>query len=490
MPKRKNLILLFFGLFCFRLFFGLCQSKLWEVDQIQVYLVGLKCYTTGTWPYFGPDVNGAENQTFQSQIPGALAGLVIALPLRLLPIPESPFILLNFLSTLGAALLAWYIKERLPKLSFAWLFLWICVAPWSLHEATHIINPAFTFLPSVLFFIGFMESLPWFRMGLVPIRWANAAMGFALFWIMQFHFSYVYLLLLTAFSLLVQLARTRKAGPLLSFSLGALPTLALILPTYFQYGFARNNVASGFTVPFNGYNVGEFWTLLARFLSLACFELPRFIGTGTAERIAFLKAHAWILAPGALLWVIGLVQPFLLSAAWFMEVHRISRKIFWAGVLALCLLLGLSTGARAVELLIMTPVLLGVFFGLGHWYDRSKWKPIGPHWRELTLLLSFVFAMVYASFWFTVKLPLSHIYFVFFPLIMTFSCHFWARFAGNANWRLAAKVFLVVALFFQIGFALAVAPVDSLYVKREPVAKAIQEKDYHLMGERRPGSLY
>jgi hypothetical protein len=98
--------------------------------------------------------------------------------------------------------------------------------------------------------------------------------------------------------------------------------------------------------------------------------------------------------------------------------------------------------------------------------------------------------MVYASFWFTIKQPLSHIYFVFFPFIMTYSCYCWARFADRRPWRFAAKLFLALALFFQIGYAVAVAPQDSLYTQRALVAKAIQEKNYHILGERRPGSFY
>src|SRR5579859_7269655 len=109
MPNRKTLFILISAFFLFRLAFGLLRSQIWEIDQIQTYLIGLKFYTTHNWPFFGPDVNGVENQSFQSQIPGALEGLLIGLPFYILPVPESPFILLNLLSITGVALLAWYI---------------------------------------------------------------------------------------------------------------------------------------------------------------------------------------------------------------------------------------------------------------------------------------------------------------------------------------------------------------------------------------------
>lgn len=84
--QRRSQILFFSLLllaFLFRLFFGLC-SQFRDPDTKQIYLLGLKFYTTGTWPYFGPDV------TNTIQIPGALQGLVVGLPFYVLPIPEGP----------------------------------------------------------------------------------------------------------------------------------------------------------------------------------------------------------------------------------------------------------------------------------------------------------------------------------------------------------------------------------------------------------------
>ena len=212
MPSKKQILVLFFLVFLFRLFFGLWQANWMEVDYFQTYLIGLKFYTTGAWPYFGPDVNGLENLSFQSQIPGALEGLLIGLPFHLLPLPEAPFILLNLMNTAGVLLLAGYIHRRLPSLSYAWLCLWVASLPWTLHEGTMIINPAFTFLPGVLFFIGFMEATPFFTLRWLSAPWANALMGLSLFSIMQLHFSYVYLVPLASFSLLAQWRVSR--GPL------------------------------------------------------------------------------------------------------------------------------------------------------------------------------------------------------------------------------------------------------------------------------------
>src|SRR5882757_2034604 len=92
-PQRSLISVILLLAFCFRLAFGLC-SDFWNPvgDEKQIYLIGLKFYTTGAWPYFGPDV------TNTIQIPGALQGLVVGLPFYVLPIPEAPYLLVNILS--------------------------------------------------------------------------------------------------------------------------------------------------------------------------------------------------------------------------------------------------------------------------------------------------------------------------------------------------------------------------------------------------------
>jgi len=490
LPDRKKLILLLLAFFAFRLLFGLFRAQLDDIDQSQTYLVGLKCYTTGTWPWFGPDVNGSEN-SFKSQIPGALEGLLIGLPFYLLPFPEAPFLLLNVLSLAGVALLAWYIHRRLPSLPYGWVFTWIAICPWSIQESTTLINPAYTFLPSILFFIGFMESLPFFTLRLLPLTWANAAMGFSFFWIMQFHFSYVYLAPLMAFSLAVQAWKKQWIKPALFMGLGSLPPLALLIPTYVKFGLARGNVAGGFAVPFDWDNVGEFWTILARFFSLVSFELPRFIGVNVKSRMDFLAhQHPYLLVPGLLLWGIGLVQPFLLVTPWFAELRRFSGKNFWGIYLALTVFLAAGCPNRRWELLQISAGVAALTFVLNLSLRRLQPEKAGPQWRELNLLLAGVFAMVYASFWFTVKMPLSHIYFIFFPLIMTYSCYIWSSYKEWKWGPALGKAFLVLGLLFQLGYAVAEEQHTSIYVEWPAIKKAIDQKDYRIFGERRPESIY
>jgi hypothetical protein len=437
-PAPWRLAFLVSAAFLFRLGFGLCQSHWPDLsEQFQNYLVGLKFYTTGLWPYFGADMFASES-SYRSQVPGALQGLFIGLPFYLWRAPEAPFVLVNLFSILGVALLAWYIHKRLPGLSHPWLFLWIAVVPWSVNYSTNVYNMCFILLPSVLFFIGFLESIPLFSLGLLSSRLANALMGLGLFWIAQFHFSYILLIPFIALSLFLQIKKSRKLLPTLDFALGALIPLAFLVPTYLQYelGGGKTSAGMGFMVPFNWANVANFFTILARFFSLACSELPRFIGAHTHDRLEFLTAHPHLLVPGAVLWIVGYIQPFVLLYFWF-----------------------------------------------------KKDSP-GPHWRPLRFLILAALVLVWGSFWFTIKRPLSHQYLILFPLIMIYSCYCWARFKDKKGWPLAAKLFIVLSLLFQAGYAVAVAPKDSIWNQREVILRALQEKNYHLVGERPPGTFY
>src|SRR6185369_15294196 len=141
-------------LFFFRLGFGL-SSPFWTDDEKQIYLIGLKHFTTHSWPYFGPDV------AYQIQIPGALQGLLISVPLGLLRIPEAPFILLNLLSFAALCFFAWYCTKRLPNVPAWFIWIWLMTAPWTLNFSTHVVNPSYVLSGAILFFVGFLESFPY-----------------------------------------------------------------------------------------------------------------------------------------------------------------------------------------------------------------------------------------------------------------------------------------------------------------------------------------
>jgi hypothetical protein len=88
------------AVFGFRLLFGL-SGRLFTEDEGQIYLLGLRFFASGHWPYFGPDVVWTS-----TQIPGALQPLLVGLPFFIARIPEAPYLLLNLLSMGALALFA------------------------------------------------------------------------------------------------------------------------------------------------------------------------------------------------------------------------------------------------------------------------------------------------------------------------------------------------------------------------------------------------
>jgi hypothetical protein len=421
--------------FLFRLGFGLC-SQFQDEDTKQIYLIGLKFYTTGAWPYFGPDV------THTIQVPGALQGLVVGLPFYLLPIPEAPYFLLNILSFSSLCCFAWYCTRRLPALPKWFVWSWLLTAPWTLNLSTHVYNPSYVLPAAILFFIAAIETYPFLSRGLVPARWANFMMGLALFWIMQFHLSWVVLVPYVALSFYFQF---RKPGQKIFssiawFAAGAIIPASFLLPTFIKYGLSAGLGSTNETVGFNSGNLLRHLNIvegvLGRFLSFASFELPRFIGANTAARLDFLKHNRWLIPIVAFLTLVGILQCIAMLVLWFKKNRA-----------------------------------------------NDDWKAVKYFTLATVGLLYFVFL-------FSSKAPVSHTFYITFPVAMLYSLYCWSAFLTKRGWQTFAKVFLVCGLIFDIGLAASNLRQVSLYTERDKIVEAIKAKDYRLLGERRLGSRY
>lgn len=442
MFKRTRFILLFAFLFVFRTLFGLSLQFFGtsepERDALQTYLIGLKFYTTGSWPYFGPD-QYLLTRNFHTQIPGALEGLLVGLPLHLLPIPEAPFLLLNFLSLSAIALFSMYIVRRLPEFSFNFVFAWISLLPWTLNQGTNVYNVSYLLFSSVLFFIGFFESIPGFSVDWVSPALAFGWMGFGIFWNMQFHPSWVFLPMLV----LIVFGWRRKTGistgseEIRGFIVGAALPAVFLLPTFLKYGFS--NAPSGIAQSIRLFNWGNFlafFTILTRYLSLGAYEIPRFIGSGTTERLRFLNEAPWLYPPALFLMVVGWVQPFIfLGAGWKRDIRR--------------------TGEAQLTYLLMMGAFLWVWF----------------------------------CFWFTTTRPFTYMYYIFLPLVVFYSFYVWSRFSPPL-WKILGVVCLAASLWLQAGILIERFKDQSFWAGRGLVSKAIGQKDYRILGERRKGSFY
>jgi hypothetical protein len=414
------------ALFGFRLLFGLSE-QLFAEDETQIYLLGLRFFAAGSWPYFGPDVVWTR-----SQIPGALQPLLVGLPFFIARIPEAPYLLLNVLSMAALALFGGYLSARLPELPRWLLWGWLFTLPWTLELSTHIINPSYVLPASLIFFIGFMEAWPALRIGRVPVPLAFAGMGAALGWIMQLHMSWPLLLPFIAGAFV---ARAREGlrsfgQAVAAFCGGFALTASLIVPTWMTYGILAGD--TGENVYFHWREpVSTLFKTLGRLLAFSSYEINRFFGTDSSKRLVFLRDHWWLVPPVLFVWLAGIVHPIWMALT---AVRRTGAHADWPAVRALFI---------------------------------------------ATLLLAS------ASFFFTVAWAQSTALYVVAPVAFVYAAYCWT-FIDSPRARRLAAVVLGVNLVVQGGLALSQVSGPSVYLDRPLLMQAIAERTPGRFAMRRP----
>ena len=374
------------------------------------------------------------------QLPGALQGLVVGLPFYALPAPEAPYLLLNILSFAVLCLLAWYCAKRVPEIP-AWLsWWWLMTAPWTLDYSTQVLNLSYVLPGSILFFVSALETYPALSKHLVPLKWANFSMGLALFWVMQFHMSWVLLLPYTLASFYFQYRSAGKKSLIsgLYFALGAALMSIFLIPTFLKYGVAEGLGGINSTISFSPANLTKFLAIPVRFLAFASYIIfdARFMGRDMAEGIALLKAQLWLLPFAIFLSIVGILQIVAMIALWFtkMDAHK--------------------------------------------------------DWPAIKRIALFTVCLVYVSFLFSIRRPFINTFYVTLPIAMIYSFYCWSRSLQRRGWQIFAIVFLACGTIFHAGLAAYNFSHRSLYMDRGILQSAIEHKDYRILGERRPGSRY
>ncbi len=440
-PSRRWSVaaLLLLLLFAYRLAFGLCD-EFWFVDELQVYLIGLKFYSTRHWPFFGPDL--VLQNTVLSQIPGALQGLLVGLPLFLAPVPEAPAVLLNVLSFGALVFLAEYGRRRVPTIP-RWVVYGLALSlPWTLFYSTHVVNPSYVLFGAVLFWVGTTEAVVFADQPLLPRRLADYLVGFGLVWVSQLHMSWTLLLPFAAATCFVRLRRREGLPALGALALGGATVGALVAPTLLLYAPVAV-FSTHVAVQFSPINARDFVSIAAKFLSFASYELPRFIASNNRARLLWLTSD-WRVAPFAFFsLVVGLLQPV-------------------------------------------------AFFFL--WFRRRE---SAPGWTGMKTLAAATIVVTWLAFLFTVRAPWALTFYVVFPIAFLYSLFCYAFFLKGRVWLFVAAFALVSGLVTETALAYRNL-VDrshypergSLYLDRDRVARAIAAHDYHRLGERREGSFY
>jgi hypothetical protein len=425
--------------FALRLAFGLFTAPVQPmIDEMQTALIGLKYYATNAWPYYGNDlITPPYNIDLQSQDPGALEGLLIGLPLRLWPNPIAPYVLMNLLSMAGLCFFGFYISKRLPKLSPWFIYPWILIAPWCIHFSTTMMNNDYSLPIACLFFVAWMESVPELSLGWLSMPWANALMGFAFSGWVQLHRNFVLLAPFFLISYWPQLKNARVFKNVLYFVLGAIPLSLLLIPTLLQPDYHWGRDAKSYSFTFNVHNLKIAFVTLAQYFSMVSFEMPRFIGSHTAERFHYLADHV-LLWPGFFLWYFGFAQVVILT--WYLFVKKSAHQ----------------------------------------------------DWKWIRLLAGGTFLWIFFVSLFTLKNPDINIFYEIMPIPLMYSLYVWEKWWTDRRGKLFLQVFLAAAFIFQVGYIMTRVPLkESLYsMYHDQFTAAVDQKNYHLLGERRPGALY
>jgi hypothetical protein len=423
LKSAKTAWLALAALFLGRLAFGL-TSEFWSEDETQIYLMGLRYYATGDWPYFGPDVVWTR-----SQIAGALQPLLVGVPLRIAPLPEAPFVLLNLLSFAALCGLSAYIIRREPSLPRWLVWGWLLTVPWTLQFSTHVNNPSYVLPAAIVFFIGFFEAIPALSLGLATPRLAFFGMGVAIAWIMQIHMSWPLLIPFAAIALYMR--GLLNVGWL---ALGASIPGALLIPTFLRYGVHGGSGGAATNLYFHAVSPDRLLVTLAQFFSFASLEINRFVATDNAKRLMVLVDHPWIAPLAVIVLVAGLVQPVWMLVSAFRREARPSRS---------------------------------------------------TDWLALRVLVAFTVLLIYASYWFVKEEPQAHAFFVVAPVAFIFAASCWTL-IDSPRWRRVAAVVLAVNVAFHAGLAWIQGPEQSLYTNRHVIAAAITDKQPEIFGHRRP----
>jgi hypothetical protein len=223
-----------------------------------------------------------------------------------------------------------------------------------------------------------------------------------------------------------------------SFVAGAAVPGILLMPTILRFGWNAGQVDSA--VAFHQQSPFELLTTTARVLSFASFEVNRFIGMSTAERLLVLWRHPVIALMVIPVGVAGILHPVWMAVSAFR-----------------------SAGPD---------------------------KPAAQDWMRVRLLMLATIVLITGSYYFSVRGPQAHSFYVAFPVSALFAFTCWevrARARGGRLPGLERIAMAVIAanMVLHAGLAIDRLGRQSLYVDRNLVSAAIADRNDRYLGDRR-----
>lgn len=429
--KRNSLVItiVLIGFFI-RLIYGLSVNfaevnTKYLQDYTQIYLLGLKFYTTNFWPYFGPDIT----YTF-SQIPGGLQSILVGFPFYFLSVPEAPFYFINLLSISALCFMAWYVSKRFLDIPTWFIYAWLLTAPWTMNFSTTIINPSFLLAPSILFFISVLEVLPIYEHKIIKSNIAFFLTGISLAWIFQLHMSWVLLPFFLIYSFYFEWKLKNKnqvLKSLLFFLIGFLLLFVTVIPTYIKYGISAGN--AGESVSFNLENLKNI-DIFTRFFALSSFDVRQFINGDWNDEVNFISNNSYAIPFLIFGYLMGLLQ------------------IIWC--------------------------IINIF-------KRSE----DVLFKRLRTFVLLAISLTYLSYLFAVREVATYTFYILLPISFFYSFYITASLFRTLIWRRIAILFIFSNLIFHFSLATTYYKDQSLFTKRELINKAIKQNDSRVFAYRR-----
>ena len=407
-------------------------SEFWYPDEdvLQIYLIGLKFYTTGQFPYFGPDLVYTH-----AQIPGALQAFLVSAPWFVIRIPEAPHVLLNLLLVSSMVLLGYYLQRRLPEFPKTYLWLWLFLSSWPILYCTRIINPSYVVPGAIVFWIGLYESLPGLTKNIMRPKWSFFMMGSSLFWIVQLHASWVLLVPFIAYAFLKLLLggnMRNTAQAFLFFFLGSLVSASTLIPTLLKFGLSNESGISPVSVvQMNVEHLSRVFEYLSKYVAYASFDITRFIGKDTALRLAFLREFWWAAPFAVIVTIFGVLQGI------FLVVHSFNRK------------------------------------------------NDGFQWNNVRLLTLGTFIMMWASSLFSMATPGGHATVLLYPAISIYAAYVFSHYLRKEWVRVLSMIVFSSCVILYFAIATSNYEKVSLYKNRGAIQKALESSNYREVGNRR-----
>ena len=400
-------------------------TPLWFQDELQIYLIGLKSFTTGTWPFYGPDLVYTN-----TQIPGALQGLLVSFAFYIVKIPEAPMIFLGLLSFGSLSLLAYYITRRITSIPPWIVWLIVMTTPWTMY-ATRIVNPSYALVFSIPFFVCMLDLIPIHKTTIINPKIGFLIVGATTTLIMQLHMSWVLLIPFTGLVFLTKFRSDIKEQLLNMgiYSFGLFIGALTLFPTLLYPQSQGEELGSNIVL--NPDNWTNFPIILLRFLSFASNEIVYFMGSSTTNRLKVFYEQIWMAPVVIFLLTIGLMQVGLFVLSLFKK----------------------STSESFV---------------------RMKKLVIGS------------VILIYASFFFSIKGPSSHTFYIVLPIALYYSFYCYEWIIEKKQYALVVlKIMAISCMVFHIGLGLYNYEHNSLYVDRNKIQEALTQMDYTIVGKRR-----